>query len=281
MSSDQTPDPTSPAERALDARLRALGGALPEAPEAPPVAVARLVALRRGALAPEAEAEVEQALVEDAGARQALYDLAEPLGELEAWAVAQIEAQRGAQREAPRAPQGAEIISFPQRRRWGWIAGGLLAAAAALIFLVMRPEALPPPVAYRVASVQGMIQEVRGEADPHAARIFDAQSAVRITLHPSQAPTAGPPAVQVYVDEPAGVRPVQVQVTERKGAFLIEGDAGKMFGARVGPRFIYVALAQEASALAALAGLASAEAAAQPSIRWVEIPVTFRGAHEP
>lgn len=286
----------TPNDEALDARLLTLGGALDEGLPEEALAVESLLALRAGDLEDEALADVEQGLVEDDAARAMLYALDEAPGEaMEAWALTQLEQAAEERGEGPQSeeapaetsagarevePEGAKVIPFP--RRWTtWAGGGVIAAAAALLIVLLRPDALAPPDEYTLAAVQGMIQEVRGEEDPHAKRVFDAVSRIKITLHPEKAPEGGVPALQVFVDGPDGLAPVQVDLTERKGAFLIEADAGRIFGDRAGKRFVYVALAQKAEALAELAGGSAAEARENSSLRWVEIPVTYRGEQDP
>ncbi|MFN3199413.1 MAG: hypothetical protein ACE366_13500 [Bradymonadia bacterium] len=297
----------TPNDEALDARLRALGGVLEDLPSSPDeeaaepegegVPLETILALRAGTLSDEEAAEVEQALVEDPAARAMLYDLDAPLGDMEQWAVGEIEKQvnsdtllegEGAgiakavsSSEASNIKEGpSNVVPFP--KRWTtWAGSGVIAAAAALVLVLMRPDSLPPPSPYQVAAVQGMIQEIRGEEDPHAKRIFDAVSEIRITLKPEQAPDGKAPALQVFVDTPEGLKAVTTEIKERKGAFLLKAKAGAIFGTRTGKRFVYVALAKEAKGLEGLAGTTAKNARENSALRWIEIPVTYRGEQPP
>lgn len=177
----------------------------------------------------------------DAGALDRLTDhlLAEVIGAEEADDAAPDPAEDADRANAPEAtraaPTGGRVLAFPTRRAL-WIAGPLLAAAAAIAFLVLRPTDSILP-AYTAEVVGGDLEHRGEEQAPQQRRVLREGSRLRITLLP---PTAHAHAIEVhaFVHDGATFEPWRPPVQQANQAALIEGTVEALgltqFG--VGPR---------------------------------------------
>lgn len=209
-----------------------------------------LVNLRAGALAPDAQAEVEAHLTACAFCRGLLRGLA----------------------MAPSAALDTRIealfpVAPPVVRPSRWLAvGGMLAAAAVIagLALLLRQSPLPPPD-YEISAFGGAQAQTRSEDETGDRRTFRADSQVRLVVRPRQALSGPAPFARAFVQRPGTTTLVAVPaalLTETPdGAKILEAGGRALFGEAPGAAVLIFAVGADAGALEALAGRGAQDAA--------------------
>lgn len=152
--------------------------------------------LAAGALSPEEEAEL-RADAENSARGAATLAAFQPLGpQAEARIVAQVRAQRAAERSnsaaasvvaSPPAVRAGNVLPF-RRRVTTWVGGLVLAAAAVLIAVVLLPT-VPGPLPSYTAELSGGVQIERGGRSVPASgiRTFARGAHFDLVLRPARA----------------------------------------------------------------------------------------------
>jgi hypothetical protein len=136
--------------------------------------------------------------------------------------------------------QRAWAQSTVRRRSWIGVAAGIVAIAAALLFVIVRP---PPRdlTSYQIDGPHGLVKIDR--AGTQTDRVTP-ESRISLRLLP---PEASDEAIfaSVYSVEGRTLRRASAKIEARRGVFAIEVTGRELFGDAFGPRRMVVVLATD------------------------------------
>ncbi len=146
--------------------------------------------------------------------------------------------------EAPPARPPAEVVPIGRGRR-AWIAGGVvLAAAAAVLFLVLRPQTDAGALDGYTLQLTAGDRELRSEGAAAPEATLSPGSRVEIVLRPET--ERAPPEVRCFLVADGARAPWDPPVERSaRGAIRIAGTARALFGERVGPVAVEIELGDD------------------------------------
>lgn len=260
---------TGPSDDAeLDGLLRRLPGAPDETDEAAGAHwdEEALLAARDGPPESPERERMEAHLLRCAACRAAARELARPL------APQVVERARAAMPGR----RGLSVKAAP-------FLAGVLAAAAVLAVVLLRPGAVDSPPAFEVVDLRGATRQERGTGPEGATFLPD--SVLRLDVGPA-VPLDHAPAARVFASRGGG--PMRAVPPERlragdDGAWRLEADAASLFGREPGAWTLEWAFAPTTADLPDAEGLTppeAREATRSRPVRWLAVAVEYRLAPE-
>lgn len=131
----------------------------------------------------------------------------------------------------------AKVVPISRAKRWRWVAGaGAALAAAAVLFLVLRPAALPPPPGFQLDVIGGDSAVRSGSSDAPGRVSLAPGSRLELVLRPEvPSKPAEEAEIRAWYRSGEALAPLGV-VPERaaEGAARVVGTREALFGEREG-----------------------------------------------